>query len=265
MQKEIKVLGVRLNNVTMQEAIDIIFTNIKKQKKGYICTPNPEIVLEANNNPKYKDILNQSILNIPDGIGILWAATHISRKNSKLQALLSLPLITISPDKFKKVLRERVTGIDLVQKITQRAAKNNNKIFLLGAAPGIAEITAENLKLKYGKLKIVGTFAGSPHKKDIKEILDLINKSEAEILFVAYGAPAQEIWISKNLNKLETVKIAVGIGGSFDFIAGKQKRAPKWMQKLGIEWLYRLIKQPSRWKRIYNATIKFPYRVISKL
>jgi N-acetylglucosaminyldiphosphoundecaprenol N-acetyl-beta-D-mannosaminyltransferase len=265
MQKEMKVLGVRFDNVTMDEALDEIFKNLNKQKKGYICTPNPEIVLESNKNSRYQDILNNSILNIPDGIGILWAATHISRKSSKLRALLSLPLIAISPGKFKKVLRQRVTGIDLVQEIAQRAAKSGEKIFLLGAASGIAEIAAEKLKAKFENLKIVGTFAGSPHEKDRKEILDLINKSSADILFVAYGAPAQEVWITGNLNKLETVKIAAGIGGSFDFIAGKQKRAPKWMQKLGLEWFYRLIKQPSRWKRIYNATIKFPYEVIKEL
>ncbi|MBU1445940.1 WecB/TagA/CpsF family glycosyltransferase, partial [Patescibacteria group bacterium] len=204
-------------------------------------------------------------LNIPDGIGILWAATHIVAKNTKLHALLSLPLIAISPNKFKQALRERVTGIDLVQKIAERASIHGSKLFLLGAAPGIAEIAGEKLGSKYQNLKIAGTFAGSPHKNDCENIINLINRSGADILFVAYGAPAQEMWIAKNLHKLTTVKIAAGIGGSFDFIAGKYKRAPRWMQTLGLEWFYRLIKQPSRWRRIYNATVKFPTKIIKAL
>jgi N-acetylglucosaminyldiphosphoundecaprenol N-acetyl-beta-D-mannosaminyltransferase len=262
MQKEIEIMDVRFNNVTMDEVLDFIFTS---NKKGYICTPNPEMLLEAQNNHKFLKVLNHSLLNIPDGIGILWAATQIHKNSSKLNAILNLPLIALFPGKFKKVLRERVTGTDLLQKICEIASKNGIKLFFLGATTGIAENAAQKLEHFYPDLKIVGTHAGSPALFEQKEIINLINETDAEILFVAYGAPKQEIWISETLHKLNKIKIAIGIGGAFDFFAGKRKRAPKIMQKLGLEWLFRLIQEPTRIKRIYNATIKFPIEIIKRL
>ena len=128
----------------------------------------------------------------------------------------------------------------------------------------MAKSAKEILSKKHPGLKIVGTHAGSPKIKEEQSIREKIDDSKADFLFVAYGAPKQEIWISRNLKKLETVKVAVGVGGAFDFVAGKRKRAPKWMQKIGLEWLYRLLQQPTRIKRIYNATIKFSIKVLKK-
>ncbi|MBU1992726.1 WecB/TagA/CpsF family glycosyltransferase, partial [Patescibacteria group bacterium] len=133
------------------------------------------------------------------------------------------------------------------------------RIFLLGAAKGVAE----EVKEKFKKAKIVGTYEGSPAPKQEKKIRELIVNSGTEVLFVAYGAPAQEMWISRNLKFLKTVRLAVGVGGAFDFLSGKVKRAPGWMRKIGLEWLYRLIKEPRRIRRIINAVIKFPYKIIS--
>lgn len=265
MQKKIEVMNIRFDNVTVEETLDFIFDHINRGKKGYLCTPNPEMLLEAEKNRDFKRVLNHSLLNIPDGIGILWAATHIAQKSSKLKAFLTLPLIAFIPSMFKKILRERVTGSDLMKKIAREAARANKTIFLLGASEGIAEITAEKLQQSYAGLKIAGTYAGSPSPDEEESIIKLINNASPDILFVAYGAPKQEMWISRNLKHLNSVKIAIGIGGAFDFIAGKRKRAPKWMQKVGLEWLFRLIQQPSRWKRIYNATIKFPSKIIRTL
>lgn len=265
MQKKIDVLDIRFDNVTVEETLDFIFEHINRGKKGYICTPNPEMLLEAQNNNEFKRVLNHSLLNIPDGIGILWAATHVKNKSSKLKAFFTLPLIALVPGLFKKVLIERVTGSDLMIKIAREAARANKNIFLLGAAEGIAEMAAKKLKKLYPGLVVAGTYAGSPSPNEEDKIINKINSASVDILFVAYGAPRQEMWIAKTLKRLNNVKIAIGVGGAFDFISGKMKRAPKWMQKLGLEWLYRLIQQPSRWKRIYNATIKFPIKVIKKL
>jgi N-acetylglucosaminyldiphosphoundecaprenol N-acetyl-beta-D-mannosaminyltransferase len=262
MQKEIKILNIKFTTLKEKEILEKILKLLKIQKKSYICTPNPEMLLEAEKNLQFKKVLNNSIFNIPDGIGILWAAEQFSNKNSKIKAILTLPF---SPLLKKKILKNRITGTDLMQKICQILQKTNYKIFLLGAKKGIAELAAKKLTKKYPLLKIAGTFAGSPFKKDEKNIINIINKSNADILFVAYGAPAQELWIAKNLKHLKTIKIAMGVGGAFDFISEKRKRAPKWMRKLGIEWLFRLIQEPSRIKRIYNAVIKFPITVIKKL
>jgi N-acetylglucosaminyldiphosphoundecaprenol N-acetyl-beta-D-mannosaminyltransferase len=265
MQTEIKVMNVRFNNVSQAETLDLIFNYLQTNKKGYICTPNPEMLLETQKNERFLKILNNSLLNIPDGIGILWAAYNIKKRNSKLKALLNLPLIALYPDKFKTVLKERVTGTDLLQKICEKANQTPYKVFLLGAGPGIAEITGEKLMQHSPALNIVGTYSGSPDEKDKNEIINKINNSQADLLFVAFGAPKQEIWLSEVLNKLNTVKIAIGVGGAFDFISGKRKRAPAWMRQTGLEWLYRLAQEPSRIKRIYNATIKFPIEIIKSL
>lgn len=269
MQEKIKVLKIKFDSITLNEATKKALNLANDKKQHYITTPNPEILLESLRNNKFKKILNKSDLNTPDGIGILWAAKylHITRNTNSffikiLKWLYSLIAIPFSPKYFKTILKERVTGADLVSEICKNSANTQNKIFLLGSAEGIAKKTAEILEKKYPGVKIAGTYAGTPNSPDEKQIIQIINKARPNILFVAYGAPSQELWISRNLKKMPSVKLAAGIGGSFDFITGKLKRAPKWMQKLGLEWLYRLFQQPSRIKRIINASIVFPIKVL---
>ncbi len=266
MQEKIKILKVKFDSVTLSEATKKALDLGNDKKQHYIATPNPEILLEAAKNNKFKKILNKSSLNTPDGIGIIWAANFlhsIRNTNSFMIKLLKwlYSLITL-PFSKKSILKERVTGADLVLEICKSSVNTENKIFLLGAAKGIAKETAEILESKYPGMKIVGTYAGTPNPANEKEITQIINKARPNILFVAYGAPKQELWISRNLKNIPSVKLAAGIGGTFDFIAGKLKRAPKWMQKLGLEWLYRLFQQPSRIKRIFNASVVFPIKVL---
>jgi len=258
-----KILGVLFDNVTKKEALERVLKKIWNESKNqnhsqnfnqnnhqndsqnndqdragkealFIATPNPEILLEARKNEPFRKILNQTDLNIADGFGIILASWV-----------------------NKTPLKERLTGTDFMQIICQHAPKET-KIFLLGAAPGIAEKTKKELEKRFANIQVVGTCSGSPALEEENHLRQLINKSGAEILFVAFGAPKQEIWIARNLPHLTNIKIAMGVGGAFDFISGTIKRAPTWMRKLGLEWLYRLIKQPSRIGRIFNATIKFP-------
>ena len=257
MQK-IKILKVKLDSVTEKEALEKVSEWLKGKKQRHIATPNPEILLEAERNPKFRKVLNQTDLNIPDGIGILWAAKFQKTNKSFFNFVRTLSSIVLKPDSIRSEFPERVTGTDLTEKI---CANTDKKVFFLGAKEGIAKKTAEKLKEKYKQFEIAGSHSGSPKIKDEKEIVEKINNAKAEILFVAYGAPAQELWIARNLKKLKTVKLAIGIGGAFDFVSGERKRAPKLMQKAGIEWLYRLLKEPKRIKRIYNATIKFPLKI----
>lgn len=236
MSETVEILGVRFDKVTLEEAVKKALEFAKDKRQHYICTPNPEIVLEAQKNKKFLGILNRSSLNIPDGTGIIWAAKYLEKGQLK-----------------------RVTGVDLMEKICE---KEKSPIFLLGGAEGVSEKVKQTLEKKYQEINIVGTYSGSPEENEEKSIIEKINNSEAEILFVAFGAPKQELWIAKNLPKLNSVKLCMGVGGSFDFIAQVRKRAPKWMQKIGLEWLYRLIRQPSRFKRIFNATVKFPVEIL---
>ncbi len=263
-----KILKVRFDYITLKQATETAIQWSQNSDQKYITTPNPEIVLEAQKNKKFLKILNKSDLNIADGTGILWASKFlkITEKSSKgmvlLKWIISLILTPLFPSYIRTELPERVTGVDLMQNICKEASKTNIKIFLLGAADNVAEKTKEILEKKYKGVKIVGAYAGSPKENEEKEIREIVKDSAADILFIAYGAPAQEIWIHRNLQKMPNIKVAIGIGGSFDFISGMRKRAPKWMQKIGIEWLYRLLQQPKRIIRIYRAIIKFPLKIL---
>ncbi len=274
MSEKVKILGIPFDKTTLNLAAEQAINWLKEDKKRFIATPNPEMLLESLKNKDFHSLLNKTDLNIADGIGILWASKFINdvenlkNKKSKIKKsskwLKSLALIPFSKKRLKTILPERVTGVDLMEKICEKAAKINRKIFLLGADNGIAEKVKEILEKKYPGTKIVGTFAGSPKKEDENEIMKKINRTSPEILFVAFGAPKQELWILENLKKFPSVKLAIGVGGAFDFISKKRKRAPVFMQKIGLEWLFRLLQEPSRIKRIYNATIKFPITVLKK-
>ncbi len=268
MQEKIRILKVPFDKITIEEAKSKITAWAAKNDQHQLATPNPEFLLEAQKNDRYLKILNKTSLNIPDGIGILWAAKYLKiTENSGntmkvLKFFFSLATILFYPKYIKSVIPERVTGTDLMQELCQKAAANKLTVFLLGAADGVAETTKENLTQKYPDLKIIGTYSGSPLKEEENSIIEIINNKRPTFLFVAYGAPAQEFWLYRNLPKMKSVKVAMGVGGAFDFIAGARRRAPKWMQKLGLEWLYRLVQEPKRIRRIYNATIKFPLTVL---
>jgi N-acetylglucosaminyldiphosphoundecaprenol N-acetyl-beta-D-mannosaminyltransferase len=269
--KKVKILNVQFDACTKDEALGRVIEVLKSRDtshKKHIATPNPEMVLAAQINPEFMRVLNSAYLSIPDGIGILWAATlqEQTRRDTSFSRLLkgisSLAILMFRPKVFKRVFRERVTGVDFMESICAISRGASATIFLLGAEPGVAEKTKQNLEAKYPGIKITGVLAGSPSEKHESEIIEKISKAAPQILFVAYGSPAQELWIARNLQKLKSVKIAMGVGGAFDFISGHRRRAPAWMRNIGLEWLYRLIKQPSRIRRIWNATIKFPTKII---
>lgn len=280
------VLDIPFDRVTEQQVLARIFNHLlaasnfhkpreHKLKPLFIATPNPEMLLEAAKNEPFKKVLQSTDINIADGIGILWAATYLaslSNNPSYLERfttwLQTLFTILFAPKSLTKIIPERLTGVDVMQQICVQLGQSTSlqdiRIFFLGAQPGVAEKTAQTLQKNMGlqSSQIAGTASGSPHSNDEEEMRKLINNAKPDILFVAFGAPKQELWLERNLPYLQTVKVAIGVGGAFDFIAGIRKRAPHWMQKLGIEWLYRVIQQPSRIRRIYNATVKFPIRIL---
>lgn len=271
--KKIKVVNVQFDVCTKDEALGRVLdllNNFRYETGRQIVTPNPEMLLEAANNKEFQDVLNRAWLSIPDGIGILWASTF--QENSKrsgtwarrFQAIGSLASLLVYPKFCKKIFTERITGVDFMESICSVSREKKTRIFLLGAKPGTAEKVKEILEIKYPGINIVGTFSGSPSEENFAPIQALIAETQPEILFVAYGAPRQEMWIHKHLPELQSVKIAMGVGGAFDFVSGMRRRAPKWMQRTGTEWAYRLIQEPSRIKRIWNAAVKFPMKVIKR-
>ncbi len=220
--KRIHILGLPVSAITYAEWIDLIVAWVKSDRSHHVCTINPEMIMIARRDMNFYNILSRADLTVPDGVGLLWAAKRIGQP-----------------------LPERVTGSDGVPLIAAEAAKRGWRIYLLGAAPGVADKAAEVLKARHPDLKIVGVYSGSPSAEDEDGLVERVNAVEPDILFVAYGAPNQDKWIARNLPRLR-VKMALGVGGSLDFVAGVIPRAPESFQRLGLEWLYRLYLQPWR-------------------
>ena len=271
-----KILDVKINKITVAEVLEKIKGFLLSNKQCYIVTLNPEMVIEAQKNDYFKKIINGADLVIPDGIGIVLANKFLNRQ----------------------ALSKKITGIDLAYNICESKLAKDKKIYLLGAGQGIAEKASEVLSRKYNYLNIVGAEIGisnleffrpkrccppweetslglgilrfAPNLDDNKfyklneELIQRINRTKPDIILVAFGSPKQEEWIYENLKKIPSVRLAVGVGGSFDFISGKIKRAPLIFQKLWLEWLWRLILEPQRIRRIYNATVKFSWLILKK-
>jgi len=219
------LLGIRVDDVTFDEMLARMGAYIADGKPHQICTVNPEFLMLAQRDPEFRQILAHSDLNIPDGGFLLWAAR---RKGGRL--------------------RQRVTGSDGLPMFAERAASKGYRLYFLGAAAGIAERAAQVLRQRYPALQVVGTFAGSPSPADEDAIVARIRAARPDALFVAYGAPQQDKWLARNAARLG-VPLQMGVGGTFDFIAGIVPRAPAWMRRLGLEWLHRLLLQPWRWRR----------------
>lgn len=238
MASRVHLLGIPIDAVTMQQAIEQIRGFLEAPGPKHVMTPNNEMLVEATKNPQFRSVLQKSALNLPDSQGLLFAARWTSQH-----------------------LPQRVTGVDTVQALCA-SLDERHPVFLLGAGEGVAEKAAAVLQSRNPHLKIVGIFSGSPRPEYSQDIINGINAAQPHLLLVAFGAPAQDLWIAEHLSKMPSVRVAIGIGGTFDFIAGVRKRAPIFIQKIGLEWLWRFIRQPSRWRRMWRAVIVFPWKII---
>lgn len=214
------VLGVAFDNVTLDEAVDRALAMLEEEGPHLVVTPNPEIVQRAEKDRAFSQILTQADLVLPDGVGVIYAAKILGRP-----------------------LRARVPGIDFASALMGRAAGLGKRLYLLGAAPGVAEQAAVNLRAAYPGLVVCGTHDG--YFKEDGPVIDDVRAAKADIVFVCLGAPKQEKWIAQN-GEAAGARLYVGLGGSLDVFAGRVERAPEGFQKLGLEWLYRLMKEPSR-------------------
>lgn len=220
------ILGVRIDDVTFSETLAAVDRFVESGGAHQISTVNVEYLMTARRDAAFADVLRHTSLNVPDSVGVLWAARWLGRP-----------------------LRERVTGSDGIYRLAGLCAQRGFRLFLLGAAPGVADRVASVLQDRYSGLQVCGTLAGSPSPEHEAEIASAIFRSRADILLVAYPHLLQEKWIARNLARTGAA-VAFGVGGAFDFCAGVQRRAPLWMQRAGIEWLYRLVRQPWRWRRM---------------
>lgn len=219
------LLGIRVDDVTFAETLALMEKFIAERRPHQICTVNPEFIMLAQRDAEFRRVLANSALNIPDGGFLLWAARRMGRR-----------------------LRERVTGSDTLPMFAELAARKGYRLFFLGAADGVAEKAAQILRAKHPAINIVGCYAGSPAPSETEAIIARVRAARPDALFVAYGAPQQDKWIARNAERLGA-PLLMGVGGTLDFIAGVVPRAPRWMCRLGLEWLFRLVRQPWRWRR----------------
>lgn len=216
----IDVLGVGVDSLTGGEAVARAAELAAGNKFSYAVTPNPEFILLAKKDEEFRTVLNGADLVVADGIGVVKAAQILGRP-----------------------LKAKVPGIDLAEGLCVELAKSGGKLFLLGAKPGVAQTAGENLAKKYPGLTICGVYDG--YFKDNAPVVEAIRASGADVVFVCLGAPKQELWMVEHGPKTG-VKLMLGLGGSLDVFAGTVERAPQGWQRLGLEWLYRLLKEPKR-------------------
>lgn len=244
------VLGVRVDDYSHAEALEKAKSFLSSDKPRFIFTPNPEMLVKAQTDLEFRNALNAGSLNICDGSGLAFAARRAGRRI------------------------ERITGVDFMLELCAEAEKGGKSIYLLGTGDQkVVKTAAENLLKQLPGLKIAGYNPGIKisenktgkleySKEENDKLLEEINAAKPDIIFVAFGMGKQEKWLLDNASRL-SFKVGMGIGGSFEYIAGTLKRAPLLMRKLGLEWVYRLMQQPRRLPRIFNATVRFTFSFLT--
>jgi len=242
--QKIDICGIKIDNVSLDEAVRAISAIIQSRKLSYVVTPNVDHIVKLQKDPEFRDIYSNAALVLPDGMPLLWAAKFIGTP-----------------------LKEKISGSDLLPKLCEVAAEKGYKVFFLGGREVSAAKAAEVLKAKYQKLNVAGTycppFGFERDEQENDKIIRMIKAACPDILFVGLGAPKQEKWIYKYKDRYQA-PLSIGIGVSFEFMAGMVRRAPIWMQKSGLEWFWRLMMEPARlWKRYLIDDMLF-FRLILK-
>lgn len=234
---KIDIMGLQFDNITMEEALDAAKVLLQGEHAARVVTPNAEIAYEALHDENMRTLLNSAELMLPDGAGVVLA--------SKI---------------LKTPLKQKVAGVDFADGLLGVLETTGQSLYLLGSKPGIGELAAQKMMQKHPRLRIAGIADG--YFQDEAPVIDKINASGADVLFVCLGAPKQEQFMARHQKALH-VKLMAGLGGSLDSFAGTVKRAPKWMIRLNLEWLYRLIKEPKRFKRMLRLP-KYLWAVVCK-
>lgn len=250
----VRVLGVRFDNLTRAEAAERIAGMAVKGPKGYVVKPYSEFMARAARDERFREILNGAALCLPDGVGVVWAAHYLSLRGGRLRALLQFPLSHLSmlvrPPALRGPVREPMHGVDLTWEMLAALDKGGASVYLLGGTTEELTGTRRELEARLPWLRVAGARHGYFRMtgEENERVIAGINAAKPQALLVAIGSPRQEEWIAANIGRLE-VNLAVAEGGSFSFISGKTRRAPRWMRRSGLEWLFRLLRQPHRIRR----------------
>ena len=236
--KQVEILGVNVNSLTMAQAVEAVQQFIAEKKVALVATANAEMLMRATQDEELKDILNQADLVVPDGAGTVWAAGHLGDP-----------------------MPERVAGFDLAQELMREAPSRGDRVYFFGSAPGVADKAKAKAEELYPGIQVVGVRNGFFSEADEPQIIADIRAAKPDILLAALGVPKQEKWLKKHMQELQ-VPVSIGVGGTLDVMAGVMERAPLWMQKAKLEWLFRGLKQPSRAGRLL-ALPKFVLKVVA--
>lgn len=224
-------MNTEIDNITMQEAIDYLMACMEKKEPLYVVTPNVDHIVQLEKNPSLQEAYRHSDLIVTDGTPLVW----ISRL-------------------YGQPIREKICGSDLAPLLAQAMAREERSVFLLGAMPGVGQRAADELVRRYPGLRIAGVYAPpkgfESDEAEMARILAMLNDSGADALFVGLGAPKQEIFMYQNREK-HNIPVSLGIGATLDFLAGEVKRAPRWVNRIGFEWLYRITQDPKRLLKRY--------------
>ncbi len=238
------ILGIPFDAVMIDDVLRRIAQAIEHQKFCQVVTAGPEFLMMAKTNQLFRDVLRRAELSLPDGFGVVLAGHFLRRGRLR-----------------------RVTGMDLLRRLFPRAGREGWRIFLYGAMPGVAERVAARIAKEYRGLSVVGVESGFRRWFRLPDRLVCwrIRRSKAEILLVALGAPRQELWIDRHRHALGHVQVAIGVGGAFDYLGGVVPEPPRLVRTLGLEWLWRLVRQPRRrWRRIMTAVVEFPIAILQE-
>lgn len=222
----VPIFGIRVSKVDMAATVSYLTEVVMKRQPHQVITANPIMVMTALNDPAYMTIMKSAELVVPDGTGVVWAANYCSQP-----------------------VAERVAGFDLLHELMKVGEKYNWRVYLLGSTPEVVQETARRLQQQYPGIIIAGYRDGFFGSDEDEAVISAIHETSPDLLFVARGADSQEPWIAKHKERLN-IPVMMGVGGSFDVISGKSRRAPKAFQKLRLEWFYRLLKEPTRYKRM---------------
>ncbi len=223
--QNVHVLGVRVDVVTEQEALDLMACWVAEGRPRQVATINPEFVMRARANPAFAAVLDASDLATPDGVGVIWAAR---RQGVYIPA--------------------RVGGSDITLPLARQCARLGHRLFLLGAAEGVADEAARRLRRQIPSI-MVDAYSGSPDPAADAETVARVRAAHPDIVLVAYGSPKQEFWIARNKEAVGAA-VSIGVGGAVDYLAGVQRRAPALVRRLWLDWVFRLVTQPRRWRRM---------------
>jgi len=252
MIESLKIGGVTCDFMRQDEFLALAAQRLGGPQFTHIVTLNPEMVMAAQHHPPFREALEHATWRLPDGSGLIWARWFLRSEFWSLwPSLLAFPFIQV----------ERVTGVDAVWSLSEIAAKQSRRVYLLGGTPRQVARTADLLRRKFPTLSVA---VSPPHQFSVEgppEILADIAAKKPDLIFVAYGAPAQTLWIARHKADLPSVRIAIGVGGAFAILSEDTPRAPLFLRRLNLEWLWRLILEPARLRRIWQATVRFPLLV----